>query len=326
MIDQSETQPVTGSADVEALAAEWLERKNFSTWSETDRAALDTWLADSWAHRVAYWRIETAWSRAERLTALRSPVAAQPAKPNRVPPALLKVAGVLLVAGAIGISATGYFSKPSDARYATAIGERKVLKLADGSQVELNTATELRISKGTNNRTVWLDKGEAYFDIRHDAARPFTVIVGNRRITDLGTKFSVRNDRNQIKVALVEGRARVDPLDTSAHLSSAILSPGDVAIATVAGLSIVKTPERELRNALGWRNGMLIFVHATLADVAAEFNRYNTTKIVIDDPVAARRRIGATFPAQDLEDFAALAQTVLRLHVEKKGSEIVISR
>ncbi len=322
-----EDRPATGSAEIEARAATWLERKNFASWSKADQAEFEAWLAISWAHRVAYWRLETAWGRTERLTALRAPGfnSVAPGK-HKLLPALLRATGALALVGIMGASAFAYFSKSSDSRYTTAIGERKVLQLADGSRIELNTATALRVSRGKGRRTVWLEKGEAYFEIKHNAALPFTVFAGDHRITDLGTKFSVRNDDNQIKVALVEGLARVDPSSAGGHMPFAVLSPGDVVIATANSLKVIKKPEQELRNELGWRRGMLVFVHATLADVAAEFNRYNNTKLVITDSVAARRRIGATFPAQDLDDFAVLARTVLRLHVEKKGNQIVISR
>jgi transmembrane sensor len=239
---------------------------------------------------------------------------------------LLRAVGALVIAAVAGVWGYTQFEKPTDTRYATGLGERKTLQLADGSRIELNTATTLRISRGSDHRTVWLDKGEAYFDIKHNAANPFTVFASGRRISDLGTKFSVRSDANRLKVALVEGLARIDDADGASKASSAILSPGDVAVATATSLKVVKKPEQELRDQLGWRRGMLVFVHATLADVAAEFNRYNETKIVIADPAVAQRRIGATFPSQDLEDFAVLARTSLRLHVEQRDGNIIISR
>jgi transmembrane sensor len=321
-----QTESVTGSAEVEAHAAAWLERKSFASWMATDQAELDVWLATSWAHRVAYWRLETAWSRTERLTALRAPSvqSAEPVIHKRLP-RFLKAIGALAFVGMVGVSAFAYFSQPKDSRYETATGEHKVLQLADGSRIELNTETVLRVSHSLNNRTAWLERGEAYFEVKHNVVHPFIVLVGDHRITDLGTEFSVRRNENQTKITLVKGRARIDP-QTGTHTPSAVLVPGDVVVATMNSLQVVKKPQQELLNELGWRRGMLVFANTTLADVAAEFNRYNRTKMLIADPAAARRRIGATFPAQDVEDFAVLARTVLRLHVEKQGNTIVISR
>jgi len=313
--------------EIEDAAASWLERKNFAQWREADQAELEEWLAASWSHRVAFWRLETAWSRAERLTALRNPARTkiEPAK-KAGPSLLLRAASAMLIAAIAGVWGYTQFERPNDTRYATGLGERKTLQLADGSRIELNTATTLRVSRGSDHRTVWLDKGEAYFDIKHNAANPFTVFAAGHRISDLGTKFSVRSDANRLKVSLVEGLARIDDANGASKAASAILSPGDVALATATSLKVVKKPEQELRDQLGWRRGLLVFVHATLADVAAEFNRYNETKIVIADPAVAQRRIGATFPSQDLEDFAVLARTSLRLHVEQRDGNIIISR
>jgi transmembrane sensor len=314
------------SARIEAEAAAWLEQQNFAPWSDADQAQFDAWLSESLSHRVAYWRLESAWSRTGRLTALRAPIVRQAEKPVGQPRQLFRIAASAIVVVATGYFGFSYFAATSEVRYSTGVGEHKVLQLSDGSRVELNTRTSLRVFKASGARKVWLDSGEAYFDVRHDAARPFTVLVGNRRITDLGTKFAVRKDAGEIKVSLTEGKARVDAADSSSAVGSAVLAPGDVALATPGGVRVLQKPVQELRNELDWRRGMLVFVHATLADVAKEFNRYNTTRLVIADPIAAKQKIGATFPAQGINDFAALAQTVLGLRVQRRANEIVITR
>lgn len=314
------------SAQIEAEAAAWLEQKSFAPWSDTDQAQFDAWLSASWSHRVAYWRVEAAWARTERLTALRAPATRPVENSSARPRQFFRIAAAAVLVAATGYSSFSYLTAASDTRYSTGVGEHKVLQLSDGSHIELNTRTSLRVSKGVGARKVWLDSGEAYFDIKHDAAHPFTVLVGNRRITDLGTKFAVRKSADEIKVSLTEGKARVDAAEAGSAVGSAVLTPGDVALATPAGVQVLQKPMQELRNELDWRRGMLVFVHATLADVAEEFNRYNTTQLVIADPVAARQKIGATFPAQGINDFATLAQTVLGLRVQRHANEIVITR
>ena len=97
--------------------------------------------------------------------------------------------------------------------YATDIGGRKILSLSDGSKIELNTDTSLRIAKGSGGRRVWLDKGEAYFEINHNAAWPFIVTAGTHRVTDLGTKFTMHETGNWLEVALLEGSARLQSID-----------------------------------------------------------------------------------------------------------------
>jgi transmembrane sensor len=86
----------------------------------------------------------------------------------------------------------------------------------------------------------------------------------------------------------------------------------------------MKKPARELSNELGWRRGMLIFRHETLGEAAAEFNRYNTEKIVVD-PSVAHLEIRGTFHTVDIALFARMTEKALGLHTSRKGNEISIT-
>jgi transmembrane sensor len=102
--------------------------------------------------------------------------------------------------------------------------------------------------------------------------------------------------------------------------------PGDVAVATANSLSVMKKPEKAMTSELGWRRGVLIFRHASLAEAAAEFNRYNRRKLVVEDAAAARLTIDGTFQADNIDDFTRLAQLVLGVRAEDRGSEIALMR
>src|SRR6185437_10204691 len=145
--------------------------------------------------------------------------------------------------------------------------------LDDGSLIELNTNTAVRVAYESGRRRVWLDRGEAYFSVVHDASRPFTVTLGNRRITDLGTKFLARKDGDRVQVALIEGRARFDAALDATRAQQTVLRPGDTITANAASVSLRRNTSRTLANELSWRRGMLVFDHATLTEVASEYNR-----------------------------------------------------
>lgn len=317
--DMSDTQ------DVRAQAAEWLARRDRGPWGEADQAALEAWMAQSWANATAFWRLDAAWSRADRLSAMRS------APGNRLrhalggyfTPVLFRAAAAALVIAFAGTAAF-YGLQPGENSYETTVGGHETLTLGDGTKVELNTDTKVRVSQ--DRRTVWLDRGEAYFDVMHDAARPFVVMVGKHRVTDLGTKFLVRQNTNRVEVSLFEGRAQLDSVGNWSKQRSAMLTPGDVAVATANSMSVMKKPEKALSGELGWRRGVLIFHHTSLAQAAAEFNRYNRRKLVIADAGAAHLTIDGTFQADNIEDFARLAQLVLGVRMENRGSEIAIMR
>jgi transmembrane sensor len=238
---------------------------------------------------------------------------------------VLKIAAAVVVTAAVSVGGSLLALHQENQTFATTIGGREALSLVDGSKIELNTDTVLRMAEGSSQRKVWLDKGEAYFDIKHDAAHPFVVMVGSHRITDLGTKFIVRQDGDRVEVKLLEGSARLDAND-GARSQTAVLKPGDVAIATADAMSVTKKPLKELANELGWRRGVLMFDHTTLAEAVVEFNRYNRQKIVIADPQIARLEIGGTFPSDDVKLFGRAAHIALGLHVEERNNTVIISQ
>lgn len=317
----------SGADDIEAQAADWLQRRHFWNWGAQYQETLDAWLNESPAHLIAYLRLEAAFIRTDRLTALRLPLSTRLVGLARRGwwPVFRRVAAALLIAAGVGV-AIRYSEQPKAKTYSASVGDRKILTLADGSRIELNTDTVLRLSADARQRTVWLDRGEAYFQIRHDAIHPFTVITSDHRITDLGTKFLVRKERNHIEVSLVEGRARVDSSSTWRPSQSALLTPGDVVVATADSMSLMKKSATALGDELGWRRGLLVFRDSSLLDAAAEFNRYNTHKIVITDQAAAHLVVGGTFPANDTSLFVRAAQRLFGLRADIRGNETVISR
>jgi transmembrane sensor len=174
-------------------------------------------------------------------------------------------------------------------------------------------------------RTVWLDKGEAFFEVAHDAQRPFIVMVAGHRVTDIGTKFLIRHDPARLEVAVVEGKVGFDSSDPASRAQPLQLTAGDVLVATPHAITVKAKREEDLATELGWRRGMLIFHHTTLAEAAAEFNRYNGHQLVVGDN-ASSLTINGVFPKNDVPAFIRLTQAVLKLHAEDQGRQTVISR
>ena len=309
-------------------AAEFFERRRFGAWSLFDQAELDAWLAQSLWHRAAYLRVEGIAARAQELAALR------PLEPGLVGPGRVRTIKVLryavpllaaasiVLAAALALPVLEHWLQPPDRVYSTDVGGRTLLSFADRTQIELNTDTVARLRMTTRERTVWLEKGEAWFHVAHNAARPFTVIVGKHRVTDIGTEFVVRRGGEGLEVALLNGRAML----TTEGAPGASLKPGDDAMANAASLSIVRKTPQELADALSWRRGVLVFRGTPLAEVVRQFNRYNTTKLVIADPTIASEPFSADLRTDDFDSFLRLAQAALNLRSVRVGNEILISR
>jgi transmembrane sensor len=313
-----------GAADIRKEAGDWLERKDRPDWSEADQRQLDAWLGASPAHLLAYHRIEQAWNQTERLVALRRP------GPNRlngggVRTIAVKIAAAMVVATAFVAGGAYFLDQPSGRTFETPLGGHEIVTLSDGSRIELNTDTAVNVDMSSGRRMASLEKGEAYFEIAHDASRPFTVKVANHRITVLGTKFRVLDAPGKVEVALLKGRVWFDT-DSRDKQQSALLSPGQVLVATARGITVTSQPERALENDLSWRNGLLVFRHTSLLDAAAEYNRYNARKIVIADASIGKLTISGILPTKDLNAFAHMARTFFGLHVSENDREVVLSR
>ncbi len=316
---------VNSAAEIEAHAATWIRRCHFEDWTAADQVHLDAWLEESISHRVAFWRMESGFVRTEKLVALRSPAAEANVAPTRYLPFLMGIAAAFTALTVIGIATTKFVERPHDRLYTTPVGGHETIAFADGSKIELNTDTAIRTRMSSDQRLVWLDKGEAFFQVKHDAAHPFAVMIGNRRVTDLGTAFLVRRDESRMEVAVLQGRVRLDAPGLSTK-QTATLTPGDVVTSAGETMSRAKKTSGELANELGWRRGVLVFDNTTLANAVEEFNRYNHQKIVVTDPAAARLAMVGTFPIGDAAAFIDAVQDVFKLRVENRGSEIVISR
>lgn len=322
--------PQENARDVRAAAAEWHDRRERDDWTAENQVKLDSWLEQSLAHRVAFLRVDAAWDRADRLSALGHAPAENASEEQSVSKKIglslyLKLAAAALLIASLGSTGAWFALAPRDRVFATPVGGHETIRFADGSSVELNTDTVLRARMTTEQRIVWLEKGEAFFHVKHDRLHPFIVIANNRRITDLGTQFSVRDEGQGVRVAVLQGKVWFDASEKQNATQSALLGAGDVAVAHGDAISVTREPQQALESGMSWRHGLLAFQHATLANAATEFNRYNRLKLVVSDAVA-QRTIGGTFPANDVEAFARVAKNALGLQIERRTDGTLVLR
>lgn len=309
---------------IEQAAGRWLVRRAEPDWTAADQAELEAWLAQSAAHKVAFWRLKDSWEKGDRLASRRAPEPfARPSPPPKRK-RLYLVAG-LAAAVALVLAVPTFLMTPGT-RFETARGVQQTVRLTDGSRVELNTATRLRADLAQTRREVWLDAGEAFFDVEHDPSRPFVVHAGPRTVTVLGTKFSVRRDGDQVRVVVLEGRVRLDDGRSARRKREDLLTAGAIAQTAAAGVLVRQAGLERVEDDLGWRDGLLIFDQVTLAEAVAEFNRYNTRQLVIADPSVSTIRIGGRLQAHNADGFTRLLERTYGLKVEERGGRVMISQ
>lgn len=311
------------SVRIEETAAAYLAKRDSGEWSEADQAELNGWLQASTAHRVAFLRLEAAWQQALRLKALGAaakPGVASPPHRWRLP--LTALAASIALLFALGI---GWYLWPHGSSYQTAVGGLALVPLPDGSKVTLNTDSEIRIAVTRSERRVDLQQGEAFFEVAPDPARPFVVTAGDRRIIAVGTRFSVHRAADGVRVVVTEGRVRVERRGGGKQEPATQLFAGTIARSNDAGTLVQEKPLRQTEEYLSWRSGFIVFRDTALAEASAEFNRYNTRKIVIEDPAVAQIRIGGSFRATNLDAFVRLLEGGFPIRAERRGEQIVLT-
>lgn len=321
------------AAQAQDAAVRWIVAQEEPDWTEADQAQFDAWLAESVLNRVTYLRLEHSWREADRIGSLGPALMPKTLRGDRRLRHKMKLwlplaaAASLIIAIALGLQVNP--AKPTvevvKAKYDTGIGGHKSIDLPDGSKVELSTRSVVRTAVGDTGRVVWLDRGEAYFEVAHDKSKPFVVYAGNRRVVVLGTKFSVRRNGDEVTVVVREGSVRVDDIQNPEAIRSTTITAGEIALTQNPGILVTAKSEERVENALAWRDGLLRLDQDPLSEVVAEFNRHNRQQLVVTDAEAASIRIGGIFPASRPADFARLLRDAYGLKIEETPETIRIS-
>jgi transmembrane sensor len=342
---------MASSTQIERAAAEWLARRE-AGWSNAEQAQFEIWLDASIAHRVAWIRLETGWQRASRLKVLgaglsqgqapppgtwselyadaapgsvSSPVdlrgvvfqqRAQPRQPWA--PRWFAVVAVLLVV--VGVAGWWQFGGTERTSYVTAVGEMQTVTLDDGSVMQLSSGSRVEVVYSRRQRQLQLQRGEAYFEVARQLGRPFAVEAEGRRVVAVGTRFSVRRDSDDLRVAVTEGTVRLED-EARPAAAPTLLSAGTLAIASRDGVRVRPRSVNELEALLSWRQGLLVFRSTPLAEAVAEFNRYNTHKLVLDDPAITAIPVGGSFRWANTEAFVRVLEQGFELRAERRGDE-----
>jgi len=306
--------------------------------SASEREEFETWRKASIHHEVEYQWESLVWERTERLKALRPPdgevdpllltsLVSGDRKPlswgqklrRIVRPAAL-AASLLLAAGV-----AWFFMQESGEPvvYETAVGERRSIDLGEGSRLELNTDTAVAVRFTRDERRIELLRGESLFDVQPDPRRPFLVMVGDRTVRAVGTAFNIRREPGATSVIVTEGVVEVIGHPRAGRSAFNVRLPaGSIAIDDEHGLVSREMAEGELERALSWRFGAIILAGETLAQAAAEFNRYNTRQLVVVDPAISGLRLGGYFNARDVDSFVDVLVSTYALDASSEGATV----
>jgi transmembrane sensor len=339
--DDSMSRRMTEQDRIHRAAAEWVVR-----WQDREREPAPreqsrwfAWLRRSPLHLQAYFDLSDIHERLGRmdpdgkidvdewLAGRQTPVVpitpAVSARPPRQGASRFRAAwmsGVLaasLVAAVAGVFAWGLLERTS---YRTVVGQQSVSRLDDGSIVNLNTQSRVKVTFSEKRRLVDLD-GEALFTVAKDPARPFLVRTRTATIRALGTQFNVYEQDGQTRVAVLEGAVQVAPVAQS-QTEAVALAAGESA--RVSAGHVEKELVRDVEAQIAWQHQKLVFEDARLEEVAAEFNRYNKSQLRIEGALGRTRRLSGTFDALHPQSLLLYLQKDAALSVQPLGDDFII--
>ena len=235
------------------------------------------------------WNTEGEWRRLRARIAADDEAGTVDVRRHEAPPAPWKrwlTAAAIIVAAAGGVWTARHATAPSALTVSTGRGERRSLRLDDGTQVTVGPSSSVRVTLSRRARRVELS-GLAQFSVTHDASRPFVVRAGESETTDIGTVFTIRAfpEDSSITVGVTEGRVSLRVHDVSLALAA-----GQSARAGASGVVRVELPASQLAE---WATGRLSFHDAPIGDVARELSRWFDADVRVDEQLASRRVSGS---------------------------------
>ena len=315
-----------------AQAAAW--RVRLAEHDLEDCPELSAWLAED-PRNVAAWKcVQEDWAlfaehaHAPEILELRSEALAhahEVGKGRWVRSKRFAITnGLGIAAGILILAAGGLFAwmRQPDI-YTTRAGERRIVTLADGSQVALDSRSEVSVRYSTHARELTLTQGQARFDVAHDIERPFSVTADGHRVIATGTSFNVDLFGPSLLVTLIEGRVVVSSATSWTNLTKV-----DIPLARItldAGEQIVFSPQAtpkvahvNLGQTTAWENGEVVSENDSLTTVVARINRYARDPVVIADTETGELHISGVSHTGDVEGFVNTIVEYLPVRAEKE--------
>lgn len=272
-MSQDRTSPTHG---VDTIALDWALR--MADPARADWDAFTDWLEADTGHAERYDRAAATLMEAEEALAAHPEVAApvEPEPVRRRPLRWIGGAVATALVGAIGV--TAWQDRPQPYTVETAAGQTRRIPLSDGSTVTLAGLSRIELDRAEPRRAI-LSRGEALFQVRHDAQHPFAVQAGSVALVDLGTVFDVRLGQ-QTRVVVAEGAVMVEPKGAALRLDAG-------QAVTVDGNRLVRSTVQP-DDVGGWREGRLAFDGAPLGVVVEDMSRFLAQPVTVAPAIAAR--------------------------------------
>lgn len=234
-----------------------------------------------------------------------------------------KRAVAVLVSAVIAAALWGLYyqsAKQESSWLTTSIAQKLRTTLPDGSVIALGPRSTLGINFHGRQRRVDLAQGEAYFRVRHNAARPFIVRAGELRVRDLGTAFDVLRTPGRVVVAVKDGRVEVTAPGGSGKAAESVKVVAGQQLNYVSSHRHTLTLRAVDPTAVAaWRNGLLEYIATPLSVVISDINRYSRTPVVLSSSLTDLRYTG-TIEVADIHEWLRALPRIFPVRVQFKAT------
>lgn len=358
------TRTMKPTREMISEASVWLIEFRTGNPTQAERDRFTAWLRTSPQHVQAYFEVAAAWSEL----------------PDADPEGRIDVQEMMRVARRSGdenVVELGARFKPREGRsrssssrwlataaslllllgggtywhsqrglYQTQTGEQRSITLEDGSTVDLNSRSRVRVRYGERERRIELIEGQALFRVARNKARPFIVDTGGTQVRAVGTQFDVYRKASGTVVTVLEGRVAVERVAAvNDHRNKTVDGAGagvqepttqgtfiaageQLTVATALGeAGAIQVPQpADVEAAIAWTQKRLVFEDTPLADVAEEFNRYNVRRLVIADRELATMGVSGLYSSTDPSALIAFLSSQPGIAVTESETQILIAR
>ncbi|MFC4256800.1 FecR family protein [Croceibacterium xixiisoli] len=309
----NESDGTRDTGQIRDEATRWFVRLHDDPADPAPRAMFEAWRDADPRHAESYARIQRLWGASGHLPSL----AHSPPKVDRRSVLRGGMAAAASVAAIAGIGRIALGPHPF-ADHRTTTGERRNIALADGSTVELSSASALDFEMRPHERVARLLGGEAFFSVASDPARPFRVETGDGTVTALGTAFAVANEQRGVRVTVTEHAVQVQ-----AYQSAAQVNAGQALVFGNGSLGPVETSDP---NRLAWRDGRLAFAARPLAEVVAELGRWSGSEIIVLDDALAQQPVTLMIGTDDAASGVERIAAVVPMRMMRVGKLLTLLR
>ena len=229
-----------------------------------------------------------------------------------VPPrrTLRWIGGGAIAAALVAVVSIGMMNRSDIYTVTTRPGETRSIALDDGTRIELNGGTQLRLDR-KDARFAALDSGEAAFTVRHDVANPFRVTVGDAVFEDAGTIFNIVHANGATRIGVSEGKVIYNPK------AEAIALPAGRGLADDAqGLRVMDVAPDAVAS---WRQGRLVYANAAVGEISQDIGRSLGIALTATPSARAMRFTGTIRLDKDPARFFAGAAPLMGLTAIRQG-------